>query len=292
MSRPGCSKTMSGSSPPVSSRILAPNRFHSLGSWVLLVLPELVALGGPVDDQLGAHRPAQLGLVLAGDHADRDRPAGQRVLGGVGAQAAAGPPDQDVVALLHRGAVVRDQLPEGGRVHQARRRGLLPGQVLRLGHQLVGLDQGQLGQAAEVGFVAPDALFRVEHGVVVPVGAFQLHGQAVGDDLLARLPDGHPGAGAQHHARQVRADHVIRQVVPRGELRELPVAAQEGEGGHRREDRTPHGVVIDRARHDGDQRLTEAELGDRHLLDVQRLAGVPVARVEHRRTCAPRPGAG
>ena len=46
VSRPGCSKTMSTSSPPVSSRILAPNRFHSLGSWVLLVLPELVALGG------------------------------------------------------------------------------------------------------------------------------------------------------------------------------------------------------------------------------------------------------
>ena len=34
VSRPGCSKTMSTSSPPVSSRIRAPNRFHSLGSWV------------------------------------------------------------------------------------------------------------------------------------------------------------------------------------------------------------------------------------------------------------------
>ena len=35
VSRPGCSKTMSMSSPPVSSRILAPNRFHSLGSWAV-----------------------------------------------------------------------------------------------------------------------------------------------------------------------------------------------------------------------------------------------------------------
>ena len=43
--------------------------------------------------------------------------------------------------------------------------------MLRLGHQLVGLDDGQLGQAAEVGLEAPDALLRVEHGVVVPVGA-------------------------------------------------------------------------------------------------------------------------
>jgi hypothetical protein len=34
VSRPGCSKTMSTSSPPVSSRIRAPKRFHSWGSWV------------------------------------------------------------------------------------------------------------------------------------------------------------------------------------------------------------------------------------------------------------------
>ena len=35
VSRPGCSKTMSMSSPPVSSRIFAPKRFHSLGfCWV------------------------------------------------------------------------------------------------------------------------------------------------------------------------------------------------------------------------------------------------------------------
>ena len=37
-------------------------------------------------------------------------------------------------------------------------------------------------------------------------------------DLLARFPRVHPGPGAQHHARQVRAEHVMREVVPRGEL--------------------------------------------------------------------------
>jgi hypothetical protein len=102
----------------------------------------------------------------------------------------------------------------------------------------------------------------------------------MGDDLLAWLPRVHPGTGAQHHARHVRTDHVVRQVVPRGELGQLPVAAQEGERGHRREDGTPHGVVVDRARHHRDQGLAEAEFGDRHLLDVQRLTGIPVARVE------------
>src|SRR5262245_16834009 len=38
----------------------------------VLVLPELEALGGPVDDQLGAHRATELGLLGAGHDADRD----------------------------------------------------------------------------------------------------------------------------------------------------------------------------------------------------------------------------
>ena len=48
-----------------------------------------------------------------------------------------------------RYAVLVDQ-PGAGR--------LLPGEVGRLGHQLVGLDDGQLGQTAEVGLEAPDPL--------------------------------------------------------------------------------------------------------------------------------------
>ncbi len=166
---------------------------------------------------LGAHRPAEVGLLAAGDDADRGGAAGQRVLGGVGAEATACTPDEDVVALLHRGAVARDQLPVGGGVHQARRGGLLPGEVLGLGHQLVGLDEGKLGKAAEVGLEAPDALLRVEHGVVVAVGALQFDRQAVGDDLVTGLPGVDSRAGAQHHAREVRADHVVGQVVPCGE---------------------------------------------------------------------------
>jgi hypothetical protein len=152
--------------------------------------------------------------------------------------------------------------------------------MLRLGHQLVGLDQGQLGQAAEVGLVAPDALLRVKHRVIVAVGALQLDRQAVRDNLLARLPDVHAGAGAQHHPRQVRADDVVRQVVPGGELRKLPIAAQKGEGGHRREDGTPHGVVVDRAGHHGDEGFSPGELGDRHVVHVQGLAGIPVPDLE------------
>ena len=133
-----------------------------------------------------------LGLLRAGDDADRDGAAVERHLGGVGAQPAGGAPDQHDVALLHVRAVVGDQLPVGGGVDQPGRGGLLPGQVAGLGHQLVGLDQGQLGQAAEVGLEAPDPLLRVHHRVVVPGRVLQLHRQAVRHHLVAGLPPVHP----------------------------------------------------------------------------------------------------
>ena len=166
-----------GAETPPLPRVLGP-----------LVLPEPVAGLGAVDDQLGAHPAADLGLLVAGDHADRDRAAVERVLRGEAAEPAAGAPDQHVVALLHAGAVAADQLAVRRAVHQPGGGGLLPGEVGGLGHQLVGLDQRDLGQAAEVGLEAPDPLLGIHHRVVVPVGALELDRQAVGDDLVARLP--------------------------------------------------------------------------------------------------------
>ncbi len=134
------------------------------------VLPEAVPLGRAVDDEFGAYGADQVGLVRTGHHAHRDATTVEHELGGVRAEAAGRTPDEHHVALLHVGAVARHQLPVGGRVDQLRGGRLLPGEVLRLGHQLVRLDQGQLGQAAVVGFVSPDPLVGVEHRVVVPVG--------------------------------------------------------------------------------------------------------------------------
>src|SRR5690606_35284380 len=42
-----------------------------LGVLGVLVLPEPVALGVAVDDRLGAHLPADVGLLVAGDDTDR-----------------------------------------------------------------------------------------------------------------------------------------------------------------------------------------------------------------------------
>ena len=91
---------------------------------------------------------------------------------------------------------------------------------------------------------------------------------------VAGLPPGDAGTGAQHHARQVGADDVVRQVVALGERRQPAVALQEAERGDRLEDRRPDGVVVDGARHHRHQRLARAELRHRHVVDVQGLARV------------------
>src|SRR5438045_82713 len=57
-------------------------------------------------------------------------------------------------------------------------------------------------------------------------------------------------------------------------------ALQEPERRQRLEDRRPHGVEVDRRRHHSDERLVRSKLRQRELLDVDRLAGVLVGRLE------------
>src|SRR5699024_991647 len=175
-----------------------------------VLVPELVALGATVDDQLGPHGAADLSLLRGGDDADRLGAGGERHLDGIGAETTGGTPDEDAVAELERGAVLRDQLAVGGGVHQTGGGGLLPGEVVGLGHELVRLDDRQLGEAAEVRLEAPDALLRVHHRVVVAVRVLELDGEAVRDDLLPGLPLRDVAAGAQDDAGEGGAAAVVR----------------------------------------------------------------------------------
>ncbi len=248
-----------------------------------LVRPEPVSLSGAdgtVDDELRPHPSAEVGLVRRRDDTDRSRAAGEGQLGRVGAEPAARPQDEDDVAELHRGTVARDELPVCRAVDQPGAGGLLPRQVPGLGHELVGLDDGQLRQTAEVRLEDPDPLLRVEHRVVVAVGALELDGEAVGDDLLAGFPQTHPWAGPQDDAGQVRPDHVVGQVVALGIRGGAAVALEEPEGRHRLEDRGPHGVVVDRARHDGVEGLSRCEIRHGFVVDVQGPARVLVPAVQ------------
>jgi hypothetical protein len=218
---PGCSKTISGSPPTRVPDVLAEAAPLRLVLGVL-VAPEPVAGRLAVDDRLDAEVVEQGHLLGRRDDADRRAAAVEHVLHGEAAQAAAGPPDQHLVALGHPGPVVRDQHAVGGRVAQRVDGRLLPAQVGRLGHELVGLDHRDVGQAAEVGLEAPDALVGRQHGVVVGRRVLVVDVVAVDGDLVAHLPVAHGGAGAQHDARGVRADHVVVEGVPGPHTPSLP----------------------------------------------------------------------
>ncbi|NCZ93073.1 MAG: hypothetical protein EBZ00_03720, partial [Actinobacteria bacterium] len=118
-------------------------------------------------DGLTAHLVEDLRLVWRTDDADWDATTIQDVLRGVCANAACCSPDQDDVTLLHVCAVRRHEHAITGGVAQRIHCGLFPRQVLGLRHQLVGLDDGEVSEPAEVRLVSPDALVAAEHRVVV-----------------------------------------------------------------------------------------------------------------------------
>ena len=242
----------------------------------VLVGPELVARGLAVDDGLDAELVEQVDLVRRGHHADRRATAVEHVLAGVAAEAAGRAPDQDGVALAHRGRIGAAEHPVAGRVAQGVDRGLLPAQVRGLRHQLVGPDHREVGQAAEVRLEAPDALVGGQHGVVVGAGVLVVDIVAVHGDPITRLPVAHGRARLQHHAGRVGTDHVVRQRVagPPGAL--LAEAVEEEEGRQGLEDRRPDRVEVDRAGHDGHVGLVGGQLGGGHVVDVEGLAGVLV----------------
>ena len=173
---------------------------------------------------------------------------------------------------------VADEHPVRRRVAERVDRRLLPRQVRRLRHQLVGLHDRQIGEAAVVRLEAPDPLVVGEHrvvvgGVVLPVDVVAVH-----RDPVARLPVADRLTDAQHDTRRIRADHVERLRVA---LRDLRLAGQTVEEPERRqwfEDRRPHRVEVDRARHHGDVDLVGGQLGCRDLVDVDRLARILVVR--------------
>ena len=153
----------------------------------LLVLPELEALGLAVDHVLDAQCVEQLGPLGARHDADRRAAAVEHVLARVRADPAAGAPDEDGLALCHLRAVRAHEHAVAGRVGQRVDRRLLPGEVRRLRHQLVGLHQGELAEPAVVGLVAPDALVGGEHRVVVRARVLVVDVVAVHGDRVAGL---------------------------------------------------------------------------------------------------------
>ena len=281
--RPGCSKTISGSAPTRPAYVLAEPAPFRLVLGVL-VGPEAIVRCLAVDHCLDSEVVEELHLLGRGHDTDRRTAAVEHVLHGVAAEPAAGSPNEHLVVLGHASSVGRDQHAVGGRVAQRVDGGLLPAEVGRLGHELIRLHDGDVGQPAEVGLKAPDALVRGQHGVVVSRRVLIVDVIAVDGDLVAHLPVAHHGASAEDDAGRVRADDVVVEGVAGRPGALLGQTVEEAESRQGLEDGGPDRVEVDRRRHHGHIRLVGGQLGEGHRLDVKGPAGILVRglqAVEH-----------
>ena len=146
-----------------------------------------------VDAAFGAELHAVVEFVFAGDHGHRGRSSGFDDLNGHGSQATGAAPDQGDISLLDGvGAPAVQHAPGGGR-DQGVGCGFFPVHVLGLGHALLGLNLGELGEAAPVGFVTPDAEGRRVHGIAAALDPSTVAAvlAAVHHDFVAHLDVGH-----------------------------------------------------------------------------------------------------
>src|SRR5258708_4295868 len=142
-----------------------------------------------IDDALGAESEHVLPLALVRDDADRVGAGCRADLHPEHPEAARSAPDQHVVPGLEGVRRMAEQHPVGGRESERIGGRFLPGQMLRLGHELARLHAAELGERAVRRLVAPDALRWRQHriaAVAFLVVAVILI--AMDDDLVADLP--------------------------------------------------------------------------------------------------------
>ena len=255
----------------------------------VFVLPESVALRLAVDDRLDAEFVEQRRLLRRADDADRYAAAVEHVLSRVAADAPGGPPHQHRVSLLHPRSVLADEHPVARAVAQRVDARLFPCEMCRLGHQLIGLDDGEIGQATEVGLEAPDPLVRAEHRIIVGGRVLIVDVVAVHGHPVPGFPVSDCRAGAEHDTGSVGTNDLIRKCMAAAPLALLAETIEEAERRQRFEDAGPHRVEVDRARHHCDDGFVRRNCGKRHFADVQALARVLVGRrdaFEHRRVFA------
>src|SRR5215211_1290591 len=223
-----------------------------------------------VDGAFGAQAHHVFTLALVRDDADRVGAGGGGELHAEHAKPARAAPHQHVVAGLERVRCMAEQHAVGGGKRERVAGRFLPGEVLRLWHQLPRLHAAELGERAVRRLVAPDALRRREQriaAVALLVVAVVL--VAVDDDLVADFPALHLGADCPDDAGGVRPGDVV------GALVHVDRRDRLAEAG-------PHAVVIDAPGHDEDQHLVVADGPGRQHLDLHRGFRRPVALLADR----------
>ena len=192
-------------------------------------------------------------------------PAALQSCVGEDAEAAGGAPDQHVVAGLQLALV--HQHPVGGEVGEPVGGGVHPGEVLRLGQQLLRLDLGELGEGAPGRLVAPD-----------PLATARPSGRGRGPRRPRRRPGCSGSTTSSPGFQRVTPSPTFQTIA--GGVGAADVVAVLGvvavaEDRDRLAQRRPDVVEVDAGGHHADDHLEGAGLGD---LDLLELEGVLAAR--------------
>src|SRR5688572_18678176 len=106
---------------------------------------------------------AEIDFVVVGDNRDRAGPRVSRELNRHGSKATCAAPDEHDVAFANRMRLPAEEHAVRRRTYERRCRRCFPGQVLRLGHALMGLDFGELRERPPGRLVAPYPEARAVH---------------------------------------------------------------------------------------------------------------------------------
>ena len=257
----------------------------------VLVGPEAVVLGRAVDDGLAAHVVEQLGPLGRRHDADRGAAAVQHVLHGVARR-----------CRRWRPTPAPSRPASCGR--RARRRAC--GSDVELHSALTAASS----HVRWVGFGISWLAFTTDRSARPPKFVSKPQIRWLAASIESSCADGSWSSTwlqctvTRSPGFQLRTAEPTRSTTPEASepttwygwawrARPLALAAEAVEEPERRqrlEDRRPHGVEVDRARHHGDVHLVGRELGGRHLVDVERLARVLLLgrhALEHRDLVAP-----
>src|SRR5688500_11180579 len=149
---------------------------------------------------------AEIDLVVVGDDRDRAGPRIRRELNRHGAKAACTAPDEHDVAFANSMRLPAEEHAVGSRTYEGRCGRCFPGQMLGLGHALMGLDFGELSERPPGRLVAPDPEARAIHRVLAGehFGRVYVPTAAVHHHFVPDLDVRNVGAGLPDDAGGIR----------------------------------------------------------------------------------------
>lgn len=159
----------------------------------------------------GSQRFAIFALILVRNYGNRQSSGHFDQLDGQGTESARAAPNEYGIVFPNGVPAPSEQHPVCGSPHEHVTCGFGPTQAFRFRQALLGLDDGELGETAVIGFVSPNALARCERGIAscqnVRIGGVQL--TAMRDDPIPHGNGRNPLANRPDDSRGIASSNVV-----------------------------------------------------------------------------------